>query len=68
MRSTFVRSVSLLAVVGFLAACDGDVGASCRRVAIQYRWGQGVEPDWIASERLFRRACKLGVGEACWYL
>ena len=26
MRSTLVRSVSLLAVVGFLAACDGDIG------------------------------------------
>ncbi len=38
---------------------------SCRKLALQYRWGQGVTIDWLRSAELLVRACELGAVRAC---
>jgi hypothetical protein len=38
---------------------------SCRQLALQYRWGNGVTIDWIRSAELLVRACELGSTRAC---
>ena len=46
-------------------ASEATLKSAYRKLALQYRWGQGVTIDWLRSAELLVRACELGAVRAC---
>ena len=47
------------------SGCNAGNGTACTDLALMYRQGDGVSRDDNRSRELLRRACDLGVADAC---
>jgi TPR repeat protein len=52
----------------FERACNGGHAASCSNLGLMHRRGDGVERDEAKAIAKLKRACELGMADACRWL
>jgi len=45
--------------------CDAGSADRCRRMAVSYEFGKGVERDLVRATELYEKSCAMGDSEAC---
>ena len=57
-----------MAATHFSKACDGGIALACSNIGYMYKIGDGVTRDATKALEYLKKACSLGMAQACRWL